>query len=380
MFRVAGKGTSRAASRRTMALAILVVLVAGSVLSVEYVQARAKDPIKIGVILSLTGSGASSTVDARDALVIAVEEINQRNELNGRKIVLIIRDCMSDPDKAVEVYGEIEEAHHPLMYISGMSSISVALAPLAENNRTPLIAVVSSSDSVTAGREWVFRYYPGSVQETVPVLAKIDALGISTVGFLYLDDEYGNSVLDAFQPEIQSRGLSLKTEHFQPGATDYSAQIQNLSDAEAIFAVGVVGNYQGILAQLRGADYSGLVFVASGASVPSVRSIPEADGVFVSAPNIYRPAYAFSKHLEEEFEERHNKPLTHQGASTYDVLQLVSGLLVDEVVSKENLRDLLLRGFVYSGTLGDIIAKPGTHNFAFPLYQAQVVNGVLVFR
>ncbi len=367
-------------SNRVVAMVILVILVASVIFSAEYIQIDEQDPIRIGVILSLTGPQAASAVDVERTLLIAIDEINAMNKLNGRRMELIIRDCMSDTEKAKEVYAEIEQEYHPLMYISALSSISIALSPLAEENRTPLIAVVCASDTVTAGRDWAFRYYSGARDEVEPVLVKIDSSDIKSLGVLHLDDEYGNAVLDALKPEIEIRDLPLKIEKFESGTTDFTTQVQNLSDTDAIFAAGLTNNYEGILAHLRDAGYAGKIFLASGASSPSVRNLPTADGAFVSAPNIYRPSYSYSEELESAFKAEYNMSLSHQGVSGYDALNMVAGLLIDEVVSRENLRSLLLRGVVYSGVLGVIIVEPGQHNFGVPLFAAQIIGGVLVYR
>ena len=374
------KNANKRTYYRLLAVFIIIILSATAFFSVDYFVDVNKEPIRIGVILSLTGSGAASTIDVRDALLIAVDEINARNHLNGREIQLIIRDCESNSSKAVEIYADIETEYHPLMYISAVSSIAIALAPLAEENETPLVAVVTSSDTVTAGMDWVFRYYFGAKEEVRPALIKMDFLEVEKLGLIYINDEYGNSVLNAFLPKVESRGIQFEYEGFEPWADDFSLQVQNLSENDAIFAVGLTSYYEGILQELRDTDYAGHIFLGSGAATPSVRELMVANGAYVSAPNIYRPAYSYSDRLENSFQALYNRSITHQGASGYDAIKFLSSLLIDQEVSRENVRNLLLKGFVYNGVLGNICVSPGDHNFAIPLFPAKVINEELVYQ
>ena len=54
-----------------IAFAALAMLVAGT-----FSDAQAKDPVKIGILHSLSGTMAISEVSLRDAVLMAVEEIN----------------------------------------------------------------------------------------------------------------------------------------------------------------------------------------------------------------------------------------------------------------------------------------------------------------
>jgi len=58
------------------------------------------EPIKIGVILSLSGSGSYIGEQTRDGIQMAADEINSRGGIDGRHIELIIEDNQSSPDEA----------------------------------------------------------------------------------------------------------------------------------------------------------------------------------------------------------------------------------------------------------------------------------------
>ncbi len=91
------------------------------------------ETIKIGVNLPITGAAGEIGIQMRDGMQLAVDEINSRGGINGRAIELIIVDNETNPEKAKKDFIEIEETHAPLMHITSLSSVSTAVATLAED-------------------------------------------------------------------------------------------------------------------------------------------------------------------------------------------------------------------------------------------------------
>ncbi|PJA31331.1 MAG: urea ABC transporter substrate-binding protein, partial [Zetaproteobacteria bacterium CG_4_9_14_3_um_filter_53_7] len=77
-------------------LLIAVLALAASMLLLTACQNDDKTPIKVGVLHSLTGTMAISEQPVVDATLLAIEEINARGGLLGRKIVPVIVDGKSD--------------------------------------------------------------------------------------------------------------------------------------------------------------------------------------------------------------------------------------------------------------------------------------------
>ena len=62
----------------------------------------AKEPVKIGILHSLSGTMAISEVSLRDAVLMAVEEINESGGVLGHPIEPVIVDPASDWDLFAE--------------------------------------------------------------------------------------------------------------------------------------------------------------------------------------------------------------------------------------------------------------------------------------
>jgi branched-chain amino acid transport system substrate-binding protein len=130
---------------------------------------------------------------------------------------------------------------------------------------------------------------------------------------------------------------------------------------------------------LKEENFGGIIFGTSGASTPVVRNMPEANGVFVSAPIIYNPKHLYAKEAQERYFTRYQKPFTHYAASGYDFMKLLTGMLEDKEICRESVKRLLEDGFIHPGIFGDLDVKPGEHDITFPLYPARIVDGELEY-
>jgi ABC-type branched-subunit amino acid transport system substrate-binding protein len=166
----------------------LLILAVGVLVTLYVTQVRREKCVKIGAVLSLSGGTAYVGEEVRDGMLLAVDEVNAWDGIQGRQIELIIEDCQTDVEKGQEAFNRIEAAHQPVLYISTLSSISIALAPLAEENQVVLIGMAATAPELTGQNEWVFRYFPTARDEVPPILAILEELRVTELGMIYVDD------------------------------------------------------------------------------------------------------------------------------------------------------------------------------------------------
>ena len=112
--------------------ALAVLVVAGAVL---FVQKQAPEPIKVGVLHSLTGNMASTERPLVDALQFAFDEINAAGGLLGRPVQPVIADCRSDADFcAREAERLISEEHVSALFGCWTSDCRKAVKPVVERH------------------------------------------------------------------------------------------------------------------------------------------------------------------------------------------------------------------------------------------------------
>jgi branched-chain amino acid transport system substrate-binding protein len=216
--------------------------------------------------------------------------------------------------------------------------------------------------------------------EAVPILQILDDLDIKNLGILYLNDEYGRDVSNEIATRFENSEGIVTKEAFEPNAIDFKENIAKLQNEDAIFVGAFPKHSEIIFKQLREANYSGEILADSGAAVPSVFNMPEADGVYVIAPIIYDPSFLFARTVSDNFELRYNKEFGLTAANGYDIIKILGGLLENEELTRDNVKRILDDGFSYSGVFGSVDALPEEHDIAFPLLPTQIDNGKLVFR
>ena len=311
-------------------------------------------------------------------MLLAADEINFRGGINGRKIRLIIEDSQTSPEEGQKAFNKIEAAHQPILYVSTLSAVSVALTPLAEENKVVLVGLVAATQKLTEGKKWVFRYYTTAQNEVPPIISVLEDLKVKTLGILYLKDEYGISVFEILKERFERVGGTVSSEAFGTNEFDFREQIATLKDMEAIYAVGYVSHLKEVYRQLKENDFEGPILGPSGV-LNLVGKATEINGIYVAAPIIYDPNFVFATDVKEKFETRYGKTFTHQAATGYDFVKLLASLLEDESISREHVKHLLDEGFIYPGVFGDLDVKPGEHDIIIPLHPAQVVDGEITY-
>ncbi|SVC97819.1 uncharacterized protein METZ01_LOCUS350673, partial [marine metagenome] len=101
-----------------------------------YSSARAVAPVKIGVLHSLSGTMAISEVSLRDAVLMAVEEINAKGGVLGTPIEAVVVDPASDWDLFAEKAKELLLDHDVAAVFGCWTSVSrKSVLPVFEENK-----------------------------------------------------------------------------------------------------------------------------------------------------------------------------------------------------------------------------------------------------
>src|SRR3989338_3637199 len=106
----------------------------------QVIDQDSNDLITIGVIQSLTGSGAQQGNNAKQGIELAVEHINQQNGINDRKLQMMYDDEKCDAKTGLSIAQKFIEVNNVSVIIGpGCSGTSMAVAPLAEQKKVIMI-------------------------------------------------------------------------------------------------------------------------------------------------------------------------------------------------------------------------------------------------
>src|SRR5690242_16484667 len=137
--------------------------------------AFSQNTIQVGVILPLTGSQAAFGEALKDGYLIALDEINAKGGVLGKKIELDFYDDQSKPDQAVQGVSKlVDQDRVPIILGSFSSESTRAIVPVVTAKQVPLIIPTAVADNIMqTGSPWIFRLCGGSggyVRATLDVL------------------------------------------------------------------------------------------------------------------------------------------------------------------------------------------------------------------
>ncbi len=205
-------------------------------------RAQGSAPIRIGEINSYSAQPAF-TLPYRNAMELAVDEINAGGGVLGRKLDLLVRDDTGKPQDAIRLAGELVGDQKVDLLAGGyLSNVGLALADYALQNKRLFIAGEPLSDALVweKGNRYTYRLRPSTYMQAAMLVAdaaKIPAKRWATVAPNY---EYGQSAVKWFKALLLARRPDVQfiAEQWPPlGRIDAGATVQALAQAnpDAIF-------------------------------------------------------------------------------------------------------------------------------------------------
>lgn len=166
-------------------------------------------PIKVGVIVPLSGRLSSFGRSTANGIEMAADEINKAGGISGRRVELIVEDDRGLPDHAVRIATKLikEDKVHALLG-EAASSNSLAAASVAQRFRVPMISPSSTSPRVTQVGNFIFRVcFIDQFQGEVMAEFAIKTLKAKRAAILFANtSEYSRGLSNSFQREFIRRG------------------------------------------------------------------------------------------------------------------------------------------------------------------------------
>jgi branched-chain amino acid transport system substrate-binding protein len=171
---------------------------------------QSRDPIKVGVTTSLTGSLADFGTLQRNGMKMWADDINDRGALLGRPVQLVVYDDGSDAANVKRLYEKLITQDKVDFLISPYSSnLTLAAAPIAEKYGVSMVTVASSSDIWKHGYQYTFGLYTPASENMDPVLNLAQQHQLKTVALIYLDEDFPRDLAAGVRVRAPEHGLSI---------------------------------------------------------------------------------------------------------------------------------------------------------------------------
>jgi branched-chain amino acid transport system substrate-binding protein len=219
----------------------------------------------IGITVPRTGTYAVQGEDELKGYQLAVEHINEGNELLrkispkttkgvlGKEVKLGVADSAAKPNEAVQAQQRFISENKAMMITGGTSSaVAVALNKLAQREKVLFVCGISGSNDTT-GKDCV-RYGFRQSFYGQTAAAAISPLLIKTFGkdkkvaYLTPDYTYGHTVTKSMQDNTASAGWTTVTNQISPlGAPDFSSYLLNVANSGADILINVNWGHDAVL-------------------------------------------------------------------------------------------------------------------------------------
>jgi branched-chain amino acid transport system substrate-binding protein len=118
--------------------------------------APADTAIQLGLIASLTGKFSALGSEDKKAVELAIDQVNAKGGLLGKKITLLTRDDQTLPDQSVLAYNELKAANVVAVIGSAFSNSALATLPLAQRDGMPYLSLTPAEEQVQPIKPYVF--------------------------------------------------------------------------------------------------------------------------------------------------------------------------------------------------------------------------------
>lgn len=218
---------------------VVLLVIVGTLLYGNNKGTEQKNTIKIGASLSLTGVAADFGEMAKKASLLAVEEINSKGGIKGRKVELYIEDDQTDPKTAVSAYRKLVDVHGVEAVIGGLFDFTAQpVFPLAEKEKITYISPINFViDDVFEMNPYTFVMYPRFDQVVRELDSVIGKLGVKHLGMIRYESGFSKSIQDTLAEVMGTKGKFTVETYKAIGSSDFRTNILKLvpTDIDAVF-------------------------------------------------------------------------------------------------------------------------------------------------
>jgi len=190
-------------------------------------------------VIELSGPGAVSGTNFRDGMLLAVEEINAKGGILGKKIDMPLLDTQSEAGISRSQIQKVLDNKPYVIFgpvFSGSVMVDIALTQQAE---IPEIVGGEAAAITQKGDRYVFRTSFGQ-QFSMPKIANYvrDGVKAKSVAIVWVNNDFGKGGRDTFTKEMALRNIKVVADiSTEAGQADFSADVVKVkaANADAIF-------------------------------------------------------------------------------------------------------------------------------------------------
>lgn len=216
--------------KKLVSLAVCIAM-AGTVFTGCQTKKADSNEIQIGAVLPLSGDIAALGQSSKNALELLQEQVNAKGGVLGKKVKFVIEDDENKPASSANVAQKLITQKVVGIVGSYSSKCSIAMAPVVNAAKIPMITGTSTNPKVTEAGEYVFRAcFIDPFQGTVIAKFASEDLKAKTAAVLYdVGNDYSKGLAEFFQDGFKKAGGNVVgVETYANGDQDFNAQLTKI--------------------------------------------------------------------------------------------------------------------------------------------------------
>jgi branched-chain amino acid transport system substrate-binding protein len=344
---------------KRLALLVLVLFL----LPLAAGPAAAADVIKIGLLAPLTGFAAADGLSVSNSVKLAVDQVNEKGGLLGKKVELIVEDDAAQAKEAVGLARKLVQRDGVVAVVGGSYSMpSRAVAPLFQEFGIPFVAGYAVHPDITVAGDFCFRNgFLGTVEGRGAGVVAVDMLQAKTVGLLTMDNDFGRTLADGFREYVVAKGAKVVFDQIYPlGEKDFSAYLTSIkdSDPDVVLASGYYAEAAGIVKQAYEMGLRSQILGEEGYDSPKFIELAGAEAAegTIIVTNLDRddPRPVVQEFISE-YRKRYGMEPDMVGASNYDAFMIIADAIRRAgTTDPEQVRDAIAATRDFDGVTGII--------------------------
>jgi branched-chain amino acid transport system substrate-binding protein len=335
-----------------------------------------KEPIKIGVLAPLTGEAASYGQNALAGITLAVNEINEKGGINGRKVEVVVEDDKCASADGVNAMNKLVNIDKVIGIVGLVCSSAAGPAlPIAQNNGVPVVIVEASAPYLTKIGDYIFRVFPSDAFAGKAGADFIfNKLGKKKAAVVYVKNDYGEGLKDAFEARFKELGGGIVYEAgVLQDQRDFRTEIAKIkeSKAEALYFPVYPANAVSALKQIKEMNLEIPVVGSDSLDGEEVVKSGYADGAIYTIPKVDIP---------EDFKQKikslpgfENIQIITAAPIAYDAAEVMFLAIEKAGVDRQAIKEALKKTS-YHGISNPLIEFDENGDIKNPIYEIKIIK------
>lgn len=356
-------------------------------------KTASSDKIKVGLNYELSGNVATYGQSLSQGAELALEQVNQKGGVLGKKIDVIKVDNKSDNTEAANVATRLAVRDKVVALLGPATSGNTkAASPAALQNKVPLISASATADDVTVDsngkvREYIFKTcFSDSFQGVMMANFATNDLKLTKAAVLVdSTSDYSKGLAKNFKETFKKNGGTVLTEEaYQAKDTDFKAVLTKIKNTnpDVLFVPGYYEEVGLIVRQARDMGLNVPILGGDGYESPKLAEIAGKDAlndVYYSTHYSSKDTSPEVEKFREAFTKKYGKEPDAFSALGYDMANfLVDALKRAGSTDSTKLKNALAATKNFKGVTGTF-SMDKNHNPVKSVTIIQMKNGEATF-